>query len=298
MLKKLIKYDFKALNRYLLLIHAFLLAAAAAVRIFLTEPLRIGDSRSVIVSTFGIILFVLIAVGISFATSLLTAIRFYKNLFSDEGYLTLTLPVTRGQHLFSKTIVGTAWCLLDQLLLLGSIFLIFHAEPLRDLFNANKAELLEAFGFTGAYADLTLLKIALYVLLFLLISALSSVIMIYASIVIGQLFTNHRVLGSVICYIGLTTLLSIISYALLFALGLVSLKVTDTSMSMQYFSTVSYMVKTLNLSMILALVTSVILYTITYQLMRVKLNLNKFLIYTRINTGAENLMFSGSKILS
>ena len=33
--KTLIKYDFKALNRYLLLIHAFLLAAAAAVRIFL-----------------------------------------------------------------------------------------------------------------------------------------------------------------------------------------------------------------------------------------------------------------------
>lgn len=28
------KYDFKALNRYLILIHAFLLAAAAAVRIF------------------------------------------------------------------------------------------------------------------------------------------------------------------------------------------------------------------------------------------------------------------------
>lgn len=274
MLIKLMKYDFKALNRYLILIHAFLLAAAAAVRIFLTEPLRPGDSQSIIVSTFGMILFVLIAVGISFATGLLTAIRFYKNLFSDEGYLTHTLPVTRGQHLLSKTIVGTAWCLLDQLLLLGSIFLIFHAEPLRDLFNANKAELLEAFGFTGAYADLTLWQITLYVLLFLLISALSSVIMIYASIVIGQLFTNHRVLGSVICYIGLTTLLSIISYALLFALGLVSLKVTDTSMSMQYFSTVSYMVKTLNLSMILALVTSVILYTITYQLMRVKLNLN------------------------
>ena len=86
MLTKLMKYDFKALNRYLILIHAFLLAAAAAVRIFLTEPLRPGDSQSIIVSTFGMILFVLIAVGISFATGLLTAIRFYKNLFSDEGY--------------------------------------------------------------------------------------------------------------------------------------------------------------------------------------------------------------------
>ena len=52
MLKKLIKYDFKTLNRYLLLIHAFLLAVAVAVRIFLTEPLRIGYSQSVIVSTF------------------------------------------------------------------------------------------------------------------------------------------------------------------------------------------------------------------------------------------------------
>ena len=32
MLTKLMKYDFKALNRYLILIHAFLLAAAAAPR--------------------------------------------------------------------------------------------------------------------------------------------------------------------------------------------------------------------------------------------------------------------------
>ena len=98
--------------------------------------------------------------------------------------------------------------------------------------------------------------------------------MIYASVVLGQLFTNHRVLGAVICYIGLTTILSIVSYALLFALGLISLKVHDTSMSMQYFNTVSYMVKTLNLSMILAAVTSVILYVITYRLLQTKLNLN------------------------
>lgn len=274
MLTKLMKYDFKALNRYLILIHAFLLAAAAAVRIFLTEPLRPGDSQSIIVSTFGMILFVLIAVGISFATGLLTAIRFYKNLFSDEGYLTHTLPVTRGQHLLSKTIAGSTWYFLDQILLLGSLFLIFHAKPLRNLFNANKAELLKELGFTGAYANLALWKIILYLLIFLLISALSSVIMIYASVVLGQLFTNHRVLGAVICYIGLTTILSIVSYALLFALGLISLKVHDTSMPMQYFNTVSYMVKTLNLSMILAAVTSVILYVITYQLLQTKLNLN------------------------
>lgn len=272
---RLLKYDFKALNRYLILIHAFLLVAAAAVRIFLTEPIRISDSQSVVVSTLGIILFVLVAVGVSFATSILTAIRFYKNLFSDEGYLTHTLPVTRGQHLLSKTIAGSVWLMIDQILLFVCIFLVIFSNPVQDLWHANKAEILTDLGFTGAYANLGLWQIALYLFIFLLISALSSVIMIEASIVIGQLFSNHRILGAVITYIGLTTLMSIISFAVLLAFGLVNMTVaTDTSMSVEYFSGVSYMVKTFNLSMILAVVSGVILYVIADQLMKTRLNLN------------------------
>ena len=275
MLMRLLKYDFKALNRYLILIHAFLLVAAAAVRIFLTEPIRISDSQSVVVSTLGIILFVLVAVGVSFATSILTAIRFYKNLFSDEGYLTHTLPVTRGQHLLSKTIAGSVWLMIDQILLFVCIFLVIFSNPVQDLWHANKAEILTDLGFTGAYANLGLWQIALYLFVFLLISALSSVIMIEASIVIGQLFSNHRILGAVITYIGLTTLMSIISFAVLLAFGLVNMTVaTDTSMSVEYFSGVSYMVKTFNLSMILAVVSGVILYVIADQLMKTRLNLN------------------------
>lgn len=274
MLKKLLKYDFKALNRYLILIHAFLLAAALLVRIFLTEPFRFSDSQSVIVSTLGITLFVLGAVGVSFATSMLTAIRFYKNLFSDEGYLTHTLPVTRGQHLLSKTIAGSVWLMIDQVLLFVCVFLVIFSNPVQDLWHANKAEILAELGFTGSYANLGLWQIALYLFVFLLISALSSVIMIEASIVIGQLFSNHRILGAVVTYIGLTTLMSFISFAVLLAFGLVDMTVSDSSVAVDTFNTVSYMVKTFNLSMILAAVSGVLLYIIADRLMKTKLNLN------------------------
>lgn len=43
------------------------------------------------------------------ATYILTHYRFYKNLFSDEGYLTFTLPVSRRDILLSKTLNSLIW---------------------------------------------------------------------------------------------------------------------------------------------------------------------------------------------
>ena len=95
MLGKLIKYDLKSMNRYLILIHAFLLLASAAMRAFLTGPvLSAGtdwrSTEAMLSFTLFIILYFIIVSAASFATSIVIVVRFYKNLFSGQGYLTRT----------------------------------------------------------------------------------------------------------------------------------------------------------------------------------------------------------------
>ena len=106
MLGKLIKYDLKSLNRFLVMIHALLLTALL-IRYFLTGQINSSTPQNSLLLALSITLYVLILIAVSFATAIIITIRFYKNLFSDEGYLTHTLPVTRGQHLLSKTIAGS-----------------------------------------------------------------------------------------------------------------------------------------------------------------------------------------------
>ena len=52
------------------------------------------------------------------------AIRFYKNLYTDEGYLMHTLPVKPWMLIVSKLTIGTIWFYLIDLLLVGAITLI------------------------------------------------------------------------------------------------------------------------------------------------------------------------------
>ena len=116
MLGKIIKYDMKAMNRFLIIIHAFLLIYAFFIRILITGRLtannvhNLGNTYFLILGltvSFGIILLTCVA----FATSIIIAVHFYKSTYSDEGYLTHTLPVKKGTLLIAKVIAGTIWCI-------------------------------------------------------------------------------------------------------------------------------------------------------------------------------------------
>lgn len=275
MLGKLIKYDFKALNRYLLLIHGFLLLSAAAVRIFLTAPFNVyifeNSSMGPVMISLLILYFVIIT-GTSFATSILIAIRFYKNLYSDEGYLTFTLPVTRSELLISKTITGTAWIFINQLLIFTCMALVIWTPDVAAGYHDNKELFWNALGLTGEFSNLSFGSIIAVLLVFLFIDALSSVAQIYASVTIGQLFRGHRILGAVVTYLGLTTIISIISYVIMMIFGLFNFAaISDAAES---FNSIYYMIDIFKLSGIIAFISFVIFYAVTHMLMKKNVNLN------------------------
>ena len=108
MLKKLLKYDLKTVLKYwwIAALSSFVLSFAGgwSISVFMNEKelppaLYIVATIVSIVAILGIVIFY-------FATAVFIYTRFYKNFFTDEGYLTFTLPVKRTQLLNSKLITS------------------------------------------------------------------------------------------------------------------------------------------------------------------------------------------------
>lgn len=120
MFKKCLKYDLKSIwSTWWIFAVAVLgigLVGCVSLRFFI-EMVE-GNMRNLnavtgsvlevlLMLTFSIAVFVVI----SFAalTPILVFIRFYKNFFTDEGYLTFTLPVPRRTLYLSKTVSAMIW---------------------------------------------------------------------------------------------------------------------------------------------------------------------------------------------
>lgn len=128
MLKKLFKYDFQAIFRYWWIIICTQLGVSAIAAFVLKFVVDYqGSDELGLIRVCCILFLVFAALAIFLApllSSLLCYIRFYKNLFTDEGYLTFTLPVTRRQILLSKTLTTALFSFVDLLSTLGCTFFV------------------------------------------------------------------------------------------------------------------------------------------------------------------------------
>ncbi len=115
MLGKLFKYEVKETSRIIPFFYA--ITAVLAVLSLLAGQLELGwfkVTSSVLLLLGGIAVFVV--------TLVVICMRFYKNLYSNEGYLSFTLPLKPHLHLVSKAIVSFVWMILSVLVCLGAFY--------------------------------------------------------------------------------------------------------------------------------------------------------------------------------
>ena len=112
MLRKLLKYDMQAIWKIFALLAASVmglsLLGGLAVRFMVqneTDELILLK----IFSGFFLFLNIMAIMACVVITTIMVYYRFYKNLFTDEGYLTFTLPVSRAKLLASKTLNAIIW---------------------------------------------------------------------------------------------------------------------------------------------------------------------------------------------
>lgn len=275
MLSKLIKYDMKSLNRFLPVLHLFILLSSIMIRVFITgriKPQTSSEQTDILIILCYVLYFTMIT-ALSTGTYLIAGIRFYKNMFSDEGYLTKTLPITNGMHLLSKTIAGSIWAMVNMCFVYLCSYVVIWTPYIKSVVDENKDDILQEFGFVGKYAGLSFSTVLLILLLFSCFGAISSIIMIYASVALGQLFSSHRVLGAVVSYFVISTLISVLSVVAMALLGSETRLIVTSGSLEDEFNLVSYMIEIMKISAGLMIITSVILYVATHCIMNKKINL-------------------------
>lgn len=209
MLGKLMKYEFKALYRNLGPLYiAWLFMEILFVIIMKNNFFNLPNTVS---SLFFIAFIFLSITAVIMTLTVILDKRFYKNLYGDEGYFTLSLPVKTSTQILSKIFSTTFWIIgagiLSAVALVLGILLSVNipSEALKNFIEALRNSNIEI-------GKLILMMFELVVLMVL--SIMKFVIKFLAAISLGALFNRYKGMMSVIFYIAFSTMESIIVYIL------------------------------------------------------------------------------------
>ncbi|MBR0087621.1 MAG: hypothetical protein IJL98_07785 [Lachnospiraceae bacterium] len=197
MVRKLMKYEFAFYFKRLLPLGLLVLGTALLNRILQffeadNTPYRIIFGSSVVL--------LVIAILASIIGTLVIAVgRFYKNIFSNEGYLTMSLPASSEQHIAAKLTAALVCSVLVGVFALLGVSIATSGEVF--------AELVKAFVFLmknviwKAFGGHTVLYIV-WVILALCTASVKVLLVCYTCICIGQLAKKNRIVLAVVCYFG------------------------------------------------------------------------------------------------
>lgn len=199
MLGKLLKYELKATARIFIPIYIVLLSFSLINRLISSLSVS-GPQTPQIISMF---LYGSIMVAMFVITFIMMLQRFYRNLLSDEGYLMFTLPAQTWKHIISKLLVAMLWIIGSGIAAFISIIII----------SVDRQVLIEVsllFSNIAAYVNAATILLTVELLLLGLIVLASGVLIIYASISLGHLFNQNRIIASIGAFLVLSTITQII----------------------------------------------------------------------------------------
>ena len=259
MLGKVLKYDIKALSRYLVPLYVVLLGLSLMIRLlsfFEDVPVINIILALMIVALIFALVFAFILTGI------FNIKHYLDNLFKDEGYLTHTLPVKKGTLLLSKVLASLITIIMTSICVIISSLLAFYQEGLF-------SEMLKVLG--ESYAGMEIYKFLLYMVVYGLFGYLSTILMVFAAIAIGFSKSSNKLVNSVvfglIFYFG-------IEFLNLGLLGVVMALKPSFIMNLENnMFLMSDLLNFFTIFMIFIIVLGLIFYYISYRFMDKKLNL-------------------------
>ncbi len=283
MLLKLFKHEWNATRKTMgLLTIAALgigLLATVALRVLIAIVLEMSADKPLMGLAVAALALFLMACFLALcayvlAVQLMLLFRFYKNKFTDEGYLTFTLPVSVKDIFWSSLLNMLLWQIISiaVLLVIGGVFISFGTAT-KGVINT---ELLQIFGeifkilldipWSQLFGTWQTVAIVVFYVLILLIAPFYSAIVPMTCITWGAVLAKkHKLLTAFGVYYGLNTALGIIS-SVLTMIPTVFISITYQDEGLLYAST-------LFISLLLTAGITLAGYFFTTHLMKNKLNL-------------------------
>jgi hypothetical protein len=269
MLGKLIKHEFNATYMRYMVLYTGVIIFAILNKIFWlinTDNLFIS-----VIKGFITFIYVLAIIAVFVMTIVFTIQRFYKNLIKEEGYLSFTLPVGTAEHIFSKLIVSFVWTVLS-FIAVGISLLIMAFRT--DAYSSFSIIWHQVQVFLSTYQGVT--RLIVEVIILVIISVFYVILMFYASMALGQLFSKHKIGGSILGYIGLYIVTQICS-SLVMTVGMVGSptykRMLESNLNPLSNEGMTFFSNLFLASIILQLVLSVAYFLITYFIFKKNLNL-------------------------
>ena len=177
MLGKCLKYDIKAILKPWIIATAILLTMTPIGAICASHiEDEMENPNSFPWPALGLILFIMCIVAYSVFMTIIVYVRYYKHFFSDEGYLTFTLPVKRKTLYTSKLINALIWEAVTGTILAISLIILFAFIPDKEgsMLSSMLASIKEFFSVISSFYEVLIL------LLVALLAKLSQILTIVA----------------------------------------------------------------------------------------------------------------------
>lgn len=217
MFSKVFKYDFKFVFRFWWIFALITLGLSVVGGFLLRSIAAMAEAgiENFLASFLGMlgIMGVIIALSVfPFVGAIANLVRYYKNFFSDEGYLTFTLPVSRATLLNSKVLCAFLFGFMSTVVLILDLFFFLIIGVGNTLPDFQEV----VMGVPRIWS--AWLTVDVITLPFLLImSSLASICMTQLSITIGSVISKrHKVLTGIGIYILFTTAMSFIQQLISF----------------------------------------------------------------------------------
>ena len=196
----LVRYEFKNVNKWYLALYGAVLALSVLIGAQASSLKSIDTpDQQMIMLVFLALVFGGLIITLSISTLILIIRRFKGSVYDRQGYLTLTLPVSEHQIILSKLLGAFIWSLASSLVFILSIYIILV------LTGANFLDIFSLEYLFKFYMDSFWLSVISFIL-----STVASILCIYLSISIGQLFNEYRTALAVLAYIVIQTILGFV----------------------------------------------------------------------------------------
>ena len=210
MLGKLLKYDLKWIYKLVIVFYALAFIFSLFSRMFLS----IGDSLlwSILSKiSSGIAISMLVSSIIN--TLMRSWVRFVRNIYKDEGYLTNTLPVSKRDIYLSKVLSSIIIMLTTTIVIITCLFICYYSKENIDILK-------KVLEITASSYNTSVIKLILTIGMIFFLELTFILLVGYTGIIIGHRSNNNKIVKSIIWAFGMYIFTQLITIGLIYVIGL------------------------------------------------------------------------------
>lgn len=232
MLGKLIKHEFRQTGHSVLAIYCVALGSIGFMLLsYLTNVTWMGVLGSVLLVCVG---------GIAVLMTLIAVVmNFQRSLYSNQGYLTLTLPVKGSSLLLSKIIVSAIWIIISYAAFMACFAVVyFYAKIKANGVGDGILSMVGDFELLSMLPSKALIvKLLVYIALGGLLSIITFIGYVYFAVTIGNTrpFQAHPTLWAIVIFMVLYSVIQGIAAKLTYSFPL-SLGVSGETVALKLIS--------------------------------------------------------------